>query len=277
MKWVGGKKRLLPRILGHYDGQSRVVEPFFGGGAVSFAVAAGNPAVEVFANDKIVELVDIYRAVRADVDAFIAGVDRFAGPYLAEHGKDARRKFFYEVRQAYMERQIDGPEPLFFLLWCAYSGLYRTGKEFPGRFNTSHGFGLEKPGFYKPERLRAAAEVMGSWTFTSGDFAALASRVTADSFVFLDPPYRETYTGYTADGFGAADQERVVEFALEAARRGATVVYTNKHLGDDWYDERFVPAGFTVELVPIRYQVNRDCATAGRPETLEVLISNARR
>lgn len=24
------------------------------------------------------------------------------------------------------------------MLWCAYSGLYRTGEKHPGKFNTSH-------------------------------------------------------------------------------------------------------------------------------------------
>lgn len=40
IKWVGGKHRLLEAITANYTGQARIVEPFFGGGAVTFALAA---------------------------------------------------------------------------------------------------------------------------------------------------------------------------------------------------------------------------------------------
>lgn len=271
MKWVGGKTRLLPHLTSRYTGQRRVVEPFFGGGALSFALASSHPNLQVVANDQLAPVMAIYAAVRNDVDGFITAVDRYAIPYLA-HDKAGRRAYYYELRDAYMRGEIDGPPLLFFMLWCAYSGLYRTGKTYPGRFNTSHGFGAEKPGFYHPANVRAAAELMGSWTLLSGDFDTTLDHVDEDTFVFLDPPYRDTYTGYTDGGFSAADQQRVVDHFHAAAERGATVVYTNKDTGDGWYDERFPDAH--IERVPIRYQVNRDCATNGRPQTFEVIVTS---
>ena len=271
LKWVGGKKRLLSHILPHYTGQASVVEPFFGGGAVSFAIAAQNPHVTVCANDKITELVEIYDAVRTDVEAFICDVNTYAAPYLVLDGKDARRKFYYTIREQYMNRTLDGPAPLFFMLWCAYSGLYRTGKKVPGRFNTSHGFGLEKTDFYHPQRLRASANAMNTWSFTSGDFTDTLDNVSGDSFVFIDPPYRQTYTNYTDGGFSSEDQERVVQYARAAAERGAAVVYTNKDTGDSFYEDSF--PGFTINRVPIKYQVNRNCKTTGRPESFEAIVS----
>lgn len=272
LKWVGGKARLLPHLLPLYTGQRKVIEPFFGGGALSFRLAAANPGLQVVANDMLEPVVGIYRAVRHDVETFIGEVEVYATPYLACVGKDARREFYYDVRRRYMCGDLDGPAVLFFMLWCAYSGLYRTGKTHPGRFNTSHGFGLEKPDFFHADRLRTAAGAMATWQFTSSDFEAVLASVDADSFVFLDPPYRETYTGYTGEGFGEADQLRVVEFFKEAHRRGARVAYTNKDVGDGFYDEHF--ADFTISRVPIRYGVNRNATQVGRPLTYEVLIHN---
>lgn len=272
LKWVGGKGRLLPHLTPLYAGQGKVVEPFFGGGALSFHLAAANPGLPVVANDLLTPVVSIYEAVRADVEGFIGQVDAFAEPYLAARGKAARREFYYSVRERYKTAELDGPAPLFFLLWCAYSGLYRTGKTYPGRFNTPHGFGQEKAGFYHPERLRAAALAMSSWTFTSTDFAETLEHVDADTFVFCDPPYRQTYDGYTGEGFTEDDQMRVVEFVRAAATTGARVVYTNKDTGDGFYEEHF--PGFTIQRVPIRYQVNRNCVDVGRPQTLEVVIHN---
>lgn len=271
MKWVGGKKRMLPHVLPHFTTQTRVVEPFFGGGAVSFRLASATPGLVVHANEKLQPIVEIYESVRKDVEAFIDGVEVYAAPYLAHETKDERRAYYYALRERYLTGEVDGPEPLFFMLWCAYSGLYRTGKAHPGRFNTSHGFGAEKPGFFKPANLRAAAELMATWSFTSTDFAETLELVDADTFVFLDPPYRETYDTYTPDGFNAEDQVRVVEYFKAAADRGAQVVYTNKDTGDGYYEEHF--AGFHIARVPIRYQVNRNCADVGRPESFEVVVT----
>lgn len=270
LKWVGGKTRLLPKILAHYDGRARVVEPFFGGGAVTFALAAQHPGLEVVANDFIAPVIGIYEAVRDDVEAFITAVQELADPYL-QLPKEGRRAFYYDLRDRYMRQVVDGPAPLFFMLWCAYSGMYRTGKTYPGRFNTPFGFGQEKPGFYRPDRLRATAALMRDWAFSAGDFAGTLDHVTADTFVFLDPPYRGTYDGYTGAGFTDEDHRRVVDYFNAAADRGAKVVYTNKCLGDGFYEEHF--AGRRIERVPIRYQVNRDCGTNGRPQTFEVLIT----
>lgn len=272
MRWVGGKTRMLPSVVPHFANQTKVVEPFFGGGALSFHLASRRPGLDVVANDRIGAVVDIYEAIRDDVEAFIAGVDSFAAPYLARADKEGRRAYYYDIRRQYMESTIDAPEPLFFLLWCAYSGMFRSGKEFPGRFNTSHGFGNEKPGFYHPERLRATAPLMASWEFTCGDFYDTLSKVTSSTFVFLDPPYRGTYDGYTDEGFTEKDQIRVAKYFKACDKAGAKVVYTNKDLGDSFYAKHF--KGFSIERVPIRYSVNRNSATVGRPSSYEVVISN---
>ncbi|MGP7960682.1 DNA adenine methylase [Sanguibacter sp. A247] len=173
LKWVGGKRRLLPRITPHFAGRSNVVEPFLGGGALAFHLSGTHPGLRVLGNDFLAPVVEIYEAVRTDVQAFIAEVDSYAVPYLALEGKAARRAFYCEVREKYVGQAIDGPAPLFFMLWCAYSGLYRTGKNSGGRFNTSHGFGTEKPGFYHPERVRRAGELMRAWELMSGDLGLL--------------------------------------------------------------------------------------------------------
>ena len=261
---------MLPHIVKHYGDQRRIVEPFFGGGAVSFHLASRHAGLEVVANDHLSAVMEVYAAIKDDVERFIRLVDVYADPYLKLDKAD-RRAFYYALRERYMTEEVDGPAPLFVMLWCAYSGMYRTGKRYPGRFNTSHGFGAEKPAFYHPDNLRAASRVMQTWTLSSGDFAALLDQVDADTFVYLDPPYRDTYTGYTDAGFCEQDQLRLVEFFDAAAARGAQVVYTNKDTGDGFYDEHF--SGRHIERVPIRYQVNRNCATVGRPETFEVVVA----
>lgn len=272
LKWVGGKARLLPYLAPLYEPGRSVIEPFFGGGALSFHLAGSHSGLPVVANDWLEPLMGVYRAVQSDVKEFISGVEAFALPYLERGTREERREFYYETREKYATGEQDEPWVLFFLLRCAYSGLYRSAKKYPGRFYTPHGMGEEKRGFYFPDRLYKAHGLMESWTLSAGDFMSVLERVDHNSFVFLDPPYRGTFDGYTGVGFTDEQQEQVVEFFKEAHRRGARVVYTNKELGDGFYRDRF--AGFNLSHVPIKYQVNGDGMRVGRPETLEVLVHN---
>src|SRR5262249_13551786 len=97
LKWAGGKRQIVPRILTrvprHID---TYYEPFLGGGAVFFALAAEQPrrfrrAVLADANR---ELVLCYEAIQRDP----AGVIRA----LSRHRYDRAR--YYEVRETDPER-----------------------------------------------------------------------------------------------------------------------------------------------------------------------------
>jgi DNA adenine methylase len=246
IKWVGGKGRILSTILAHYQGQARVVEPFLGGGAISMALSAQQPTLEVVANDHLTELVQMYKAVANDVEGFISEVEMLAAPYLAWPSNFERRGYYYKVRDRHEISTLDEPAMLFFLLWTAYQGLLKTSTV-TGKFKSAHGFGIEKPDFYHPDRLRANAQLISRWCLTSGDFASLISKVDEDTFVYLDPPYRETFNGYTGIGFNEADQLRVVEFAHTANAKGATFVYSNKYQDDGFYEKHF--AGFDIQII----------------------------
>ncbi len=67
LKWAGGKEQELRYILPLIPAFNRYYEPFVGGGAVFFAIAAS----EKFINDRSQELVDLYTMIaRQDTDFF---------------------------------------------------------------------------------------------------------------------------------------------------------------------------------------------------------------
>lgn len=268
LKWVGGKRRLLPELLQHVpDDCERVVEPFAGGLALSFALATERPGLEVVANDLLTPLVDIYRAVQHTVEGFIDELEGYTDAYLVGD-KATRKAFYYAVRDRYMAGELDGPAVLYFLLRTCFNGLYRAAKN--GRFGTAVGT-LRKPGFHQPARLRSASQLMQGWDLRSGDFADTLDAVDEHTVVLVDPPYRETFTGYHKGGFGEEDQLRVVEFCAEAAARGARVICTNSDTGDHWYRRQF-GRQFGIRRVNIRYAVS--CTAAGRGERSEVIVTN---
>ena len=68
LKWAGGKTQLLGNILPKIPKKyGRFIEPFFGGGAVFFAVRPENGIIA----DSNPELVNLYRSVATDVNGVI--------------------------------------------------------------------------------------------------------------------------------------------------------------------------------------------------------------
>ena len=80
VKWAGGKSRLLGELLPRIPNDTkRYFEPFFGGGALFFALAASTPravrsAVLADQND---DLIATYRALRDDVNALIRALQKY--------------------------------------------------------------------------------------------------------------------------------------------------------------------------------------------------------
>ena len=64
------------------------------------------------------------------------------------------------------------------------------------------------------------------------DFEVAAARAKRGDFVYFDPPYvplsaTSSFTSYTSDRFGPAEQSRLRDVALGLKRRGVTVLLSN--------------------------------------------------
>jgi DNA adenine methylase len=70
----------------------------------------------------------------------------------------------------------------------------------------------------------------------SGDFSGTLGSANSDAFIFLDPPYRGSFTQYGVD-FDDNLQREVVNYLNKAADRGAKVLMSNRDVGDGFFEE----------------------------------------
>lgn len=220
LKWAGGKQQLLADLRQRLPATyGRYIEPFFGGGALFFALA---PERAVIA-DANPELVNLYRQVAARVEEVIAAL---APLEVAEEA-------FYAERA----RRFEDLEPVraaartLYLNKTCYNGLYRVNRS--GAFNVPFGRHASPPRVCDPDRLRAAARLLAGAEILCGDYRDVLERTArAGDFVFLDPPYLPVgrtadFKRYTAAQFGEADHEAMAPVVEDLARRGCHVVLTN--------------------------------------------------
>jgi DNA adenine methylase len=92
---------------------------------------------------------------------------------------------------------------------------------------------IETDNFEGMSRLLTGAELI------AGDFQSLVDRAQKDDFVFADPPYTvlHNYNGfrkYNEVLFSWADQQRLADALLQAAKRGAKILCMNANHQSIW-------------------------------------------
>ena len=266
VKWVGGKRQLLDRLMPLLPATyTSYCEPFVGGGAVLFALQPTNAVI----NDINSELIGVYRAIRDDIDALIKRLAKF------ENTKEC----FYTVRSwdrdASIYNQlsdIDKAARVIFLNKTCYNGLYRVNSA--GEFNTPFGR-YKNPNIVNESMLRAVHDYfnMANVTILNGSYYEAVQDLPEDSFVYLDPPYdpisvTASFTGYNAGGFSREDQVALRDCCRQLDAVGIKFMLSNSatEFIQDIYQE------FNITFVPAKRAINSVGAKRGCVD--EVVVRN---
>ena len=221
LKWAGGKTQLLPVLIPKIPkSYARYVEPFFGGGALYFAI---QPECALI-SDSNPELVNMYRAVASDVEGVIKALSNF------ENTKEC----FLKTRALRWESldPVLAAARMIYLNRTCYNGLYRVNRK--GEFNTPFG-AYRNPKICDAENLRRASEVLKHAEIRCADcIDILDDEVEAGDFVFLDPPYIPVgkygdFKRYTKEQFGDSDQVRLADAVGRLHHRSVYAILTNSN------------------------------------------------
>lgn len=248
LKWAGGKRWLVPRLRELYQPyrDRRLVEPLCGG----LAVALGLRPRHALLNDISPHACNFYRWLKAGLGIAI------------EMRNDER--LYYRHRERFNRLIANGGADsaeaaalFYFLNRTGYNGLCRFNSR--GEFNVP--FGRYSMINYAT-CFAAYRAAFARWTFSSGDFARL--RLSANDFVYADPPYDVVFTRYAREDFGWDDQVRLAEFL---ARHRGPVVLSNQ--ATDRIVDLYERAGFSLSFLP----APRRISCKERKPALEVLAT----
>ena len=225
LKWAGGKRSLIRRIMDLFPGDyrdRRYHEPFFGGGAVFFHVEPGRGSI----NDINPRLMNFYRVVRDRPDELIEE----ASGYRYDEGE------YYLRRETFNSEGLSEVEYAALLLYLnktAYNGLFRVNSR--GEFNVPFGRYVD-PTIVKPRSIARASRLLRNVEIRSEGFDYILDVAEKGDLCYLDPPYHpasETanFTDYASSGFKMGDQERLRDICAELDGRGVAFVLSNSDTG----------------------------------------------
>lgn len=267
VKWAGGKKQLLPRLMEHVpEHYNRYYEPFIGGGAFLLDL---QPQIATI-NDVNEQLLNVYIQLQTDVEALISMINKL-------DNVECDKEHYMRMRECYNKKISAGEldiECAALMIWInkhCFNGLYRVNGK--GLFNVPYnnkatGSSIDE------DNLRAIAHFLlnSDITILHGDFEIACETVRSGDFVYFDSPYipvSETanFTDYTKGGFSYKDHKRLASLFHKLNKRGAMIMLSNHNvpLVYELYD------GFQIEEISVRRAIN---SNASKRVGKEVIITN---
>lgn len=260
IKWVGGKRNLLPDLLARLPGAFKTYhEPFIGGGALFFEIA--DRVESALLADTNSALVTTYYVIKREPKALMALVDK--------HARQHSDEYYYRIRS-----QHDLQDPLkiaarfLYLNKTCYNGLYRVNKQ--GQFNVPVGRYVN-PTIYREDNLLACSEVLRKVKIELRDFETVEAE--SGDFIYCDPPYHPldsaSFTKYAKLDFTEEDQTRLRDYVLRMHKKGAQVMVSNSDT--TFIRELYSSPIFTAAVVQAPRFVN--CKPGKRNAINELLIT----
>lgn len=265
LKWVGGKRQLMPAIKELIPkNYTNYYEPFIGGGAVLFDLQPKNAVI----NDFNEELINVYQTIKENPEELISD--------LKTHKNESH--YFYDLRALDREDNFENlsnikkASRVIYLNKTCYNGLYRVNNS--GEFNSPFGR-YKNPNIVNETTIRAVSKYLNTnkITILNGDFEEALKGIKKGSFVYFDPPYHpvsasSNFTGYVQGGFDMYEQVRLSDLCNKLNEKGINFLLSNSatQFIEDLYKE------YKISYVKANRSINSNAKKRG--EIDEVLIRN---
>lgn len=224
LKWAGGKFALTETLRQHLPPGELLVEPFAGAG--SLFLNSDYPRYQL--NDINGDLIALYQQLQQQPQRVI---DETRSLFIADNNN---RERYLALRAEFNAGCVPLRRAALFIYLnrFGYNGLCRYNKR--GLYNVP--FGAYVRPYFPEQELQTFAAKAQRCQFSCLPFEQLFEQLPPGAVVYCDPPYAPlsataTFTNYSGRQFTAADQRRLADCALWAAReRGAVVLISNHDL-----------------------------------------------
>jgi len=211
LKWVGGKKDLVEHLGIPDEIQGDYVEPFVGGGSVLLHVLATKKVKgKIRVSDTNEILIKTYQRVKDEPEELCVDLQKLVSRW--ERSSD-KKEFYYNIRRKFNSKKF--PEDFIFMNKMGFRGLYRLNKD--GGFNVPYGNYAKFP---LDDTLNGIRDASVAFNHHAVEFSVASAfdvleTVGENDVVYCDPPYDDTFVGYSEDGFDKEKTERLITMLKE--------------------------------------------------------------
>lgn len=223
LKWVGGKSKLLQKIIPLFPKEiTNYHELFLGGGSVLLSVLTAikdnklKVTGKICAYDSNPILIAFYRAIRGDYKKLYETVRKI----MKAGEKNDKKEYFYHIRKIYNSRKeinLMKVAEFVYLNKTCFRGLFRLNQM--GGFNVPYGH-YDNPSICDETSYKQISELISDVEFYCLDFETGRENIDKGDFVYMDPPYvpekKNGFVSYSKDGFSKEKHETLFKICEEA-------------------------------------------------------------
>ncbi len=260
LKWPGGKRWLVSEHVDWFSSENgRHIEPFLGGGAAFFR-SMPQSAILTDANT---QLISTYEALRDEPTKVLS--------HLQHHHLSHNTAYYYSIRDRSFRSPASKAAQFIYLNRTCFNGIYRVNLR--GGFNVP--IGTKSCVLMPTDDFQAVSELLRRAKLRARDFAITIKLAREKDFLYIDPPYtvqhnNNNFVKYNEHIFSWADQIRLAQASLRAAKRGVKVLISNA-------DHPSV-CGLYLDKVWGQVKIHRHSVLASAAEkrrpTTELIVSN---
>lgn len=187
IKWTGGKRREISFFSSYLPIDYKIyIEPFVGGGAVYWHLLPQNAII----NDINPHLINFYQVLRDDHKS----LEKILVTY--EHNTTFFNKLVNILNKKNYNSKVEQAAIFYYLNKTSFSGKWRVNRS--GNYNNTWG-NYKKPNYKFLDKQYS--ENLKNTAITCKDFKEILEdyKNCSDAFIFLDPPYLNCDSMYTAE------------------------------------------------------------------------------
>jgi DNA adenine methylase len=270
IKYCGGKTRLLPYIIENLPTKEfkNYFEPFVGGGSVLFGLKSKDNQYNCNRTYTISDinesLMNCYETIKNNVNSLVNELSKDKYKNEQDNYYNARKRF-NEIKFNETLDSVEKAALFIYLNKCGYNGMYRENSK--GEFNIPFGK-MKNPKICDTSLLRNVNNNLQNVHVECCEYTSILELVEKDDFVYLDPPYHETFTDYTNNKFGEDEQRKLKEFIDILTEKNVNVMLSNS--ATDFIKELY--KDYKQINLTIKYSLGGKGADRG--EKQELLIVN---
>lgn len=259
LKWAGGKQRVLKHILKVLPSGKRLIEPFAG----SAVVFLNTDYPENVLADNSKDLIDLFLQLQHYGQEFIDYSQQFFVP------ENNCKEMYLRLRDRFNSSNDPRERAGIFIYLNrhGYNGLCRYNSK--GIFNVP--YGMFKDPRFPWERMQENHIKFQNAKIMQKDFRETMKLARRGDVVYCDPPYvpltrTASFTSYSEQGFGEAEQLILAETAERLAARGVSVVISNH---DTSFTRELYEEAAHIISFPVQRQIS--CQISNRKPVKELL------
>uniref|UniRef100_A0A6C0B492 site-specific DNA-methyltransferase (adenine-specific) n=1 Tax=viral metagenome TaxID=1070528 RepID=A0A6C0B492_9ZZZZ len=274
IKWVGGKRKIMDKIIGKLPEEfNNYYEPFLGGASVFLNMPFKKKAM---INDYNIDLIDLYKNIRDNPKSLLNRLKRIKNKYNKLTDMDLKAAFFKDtvlkinkIKRPSIRRSV----LYIFLNKACFNGFMATNKK--GQLRPSFGY-HDKLKLFDEDNINAFSQLLNkSVKIKNGDYMKFLKTARRGDFVYMDPPYvpddvTKCNIKYGTNGWTEEKSIELFNLFDELDNRGIYLMMSNSY--SKLVRKHFKNKNYKIKKIPIIRTVSVDKNTRG--VKYEVLITN---